>query len=37
MLGLGLWYLKPLSTILQPNGGGQFYCWEETGVPEENH
>ena len=31
MLGLGLWCLTPLSTILQLNGGGQFYCWRKPG------
>jgi hypothetical protein len=34
--GLGLGFFKPLSTIFQLYGGGQFFLVEETGVPEEN-
>jgi hypothetical protein len=28
-IGLGLWYLKPLSTIFQLYGGSQFACSTE--------
>ena len=32
--GLGLWYLTPLSTILQLYHGSQFYCWRKPEYPE---
>ena len=33
-LGLGLWWLTPLSTLFQLYRGRQFYCWRKPKYPE---
>ena len=35
-MGLGLWCLTPLSTIVQLHCGGQVYLWRETEDPGKN-
>ena len=37
VVGLGLWYLMPLTTIFQLYRGSQFLLVEEPEVPGENH
>ena len=34
ILGLGLWWLTPLSTAIQLHHGGQFYWWRKLGYQE---